>query len=106
MADDYQRKMRVEHALRERDARIAGMIIESVRHALDLLDEQPPSMLEAICDYLKDLRKTDPPLRQRPTRVARLGLREIQHDLQCCHLRALAAGCQRDCHCFVEDGLG
>ena len=59
MAEDYQRKMRVEHALRERDARIAGMIVESVRHALDLLDEQSPSMLEAICDYLKDLQRTE-----------------------------------------------
>jgi hypothetical protein len=51
--------MRVEQTLRERDARIAGMIVESVRHALDLLDEQPPSMLEAICDYLKDLQRTE-----------------------------------------------
>jgi hypothetical protein len=59
MADDYQRKMRIEHALKERDARVAGMIVESVRHALDLLDEQPPPMLEAICDYLKDLQKTE-----------------------------------------------
>ena len=59
MADDYQRKMSVEHALRQRDARIAGMIVESIRHALDLLDEQPPAMLEAICDYLKDLQRTE-----------------------------------------------
>ena len=59
MAEDYQRKMRIEHALQERDVRIAGMIVESVRHALDLLDEQPASMLEAICDYLKDLQKTE-----------------------------------------------
>jgi hypothetical protein len=59
MADEYQRKMRIEHALKERDVRIAGMIVESVRHALDLLDHQPPSMLEAICDYLKDLQKTE-----------------------------------------------
>jgi hypothetical protein len=58
MADDY-RKIRVEDALRERDVRVAGMIVESIRHALDLLDEQPPSMLEAICDYLKDLQKTE-----------------------------------------------
>ena len=58
MADDYP-KIRVEDALRERDVRIAGMIVESIRHALDLLDEQPPSMLEAICDYLKDLQRTE-----------------------------------------------
>jgi hypothetical protein len=58
MADDY-RKIRIEDALRERDVRIAGMIVESIRHGLDLLDEQSPSMLEAICDYLKDLQKTE-----------------------------------------------
>jgi hypothetical protein len=58
MADD-SRKIRVEDALKERDVRIAGMIVESIRHALDLLDEQPPSMLEPICDYLKDLQKTE-----------------------------------------------
>jgi hypothetical protein len=59
MADDYQTKMRIEHALKEQDVRIAGMIVESVRHALDLLDNQPPPMLEAICDYLKDIQKTE-----------------------------------------------
>ena len=59
MADDYQTKMRIEHALKEQDVRIAGMIVESVRHALDLLDNQPPPVLEAICDYLKDLQKTE-----------------------------------------------
>jgi len=57
MADNVQANMRAKYALKERDARIAELIVHSVWNVLDLIDEQSPSVLEALIDYTKDLEK-------------------------------------------------
>jgi hypothetical protein len=59
MADDTRTKTRIDYALKERDARIACHIVEGLRHSLDMLDEQPPTVLEPLIDYVTDLAKTD-----------------------------------------------
>jgi hypothetical protein len=59
MADDFQKRMRIEHALRERDIRIACLILESLRHGIELTREQSPTVLEALIDYAKEYQKPD-----------------------------------------------
>ena len=53
-----QVKLRVSHALRERNTRVACLIFESVRTALDLLDEQSPAVIEALIERTKDVQRT------------------------------------------------
>jgi hypothetical protein len=68
--DNLQTKLHIDHALSERDTRVACLIVEGIRNLLDLLDQQSPSVLEALIDHAKDL--------QRPGKAPthRYGLRE------------------------------
>jgi hypothetical protein len=54
MADKFQTQTRIKAALKERSVRMACLISESIRHALDLLDEQPPDVIEAMLDGAKE----------------------------------------------------
>ena len=56
-SDDLQTKLRIEHALSERNSRVACLIVEGLRNTIDLLDEQPPLVLEALIDHAKSLRQ-------------------------------------------------
>ena len=53
-----QVKLRVSRALRERNARVACLIFESIRTALDLLDQQSPAVIEALIEHAKDVQRT------------------------------------------------
>jgi len=53
-----QVKVRVSRALRERNTRVACLIFESIRTALDLLDEQSPVVIEALIEHTKDVQRT------------------------------------------------
>src|SRR5262249_30782476 len=53
MGDDVLTKLHISHALGERSARVASHIVETVDRVLDLLDEQPTAVLEALIDYRK-----------------------------------------------------
>jgi hypothetical protein len=52
-------EMEIGHALGESRTRVACLIVESIRIALDLLDEQTPTVIQALIDYSKSL-KGDP----------------------------------------------
>jgi hypothetical protein len=60
MADDIRNKMRMQYALKERDARSACHIVEAQRHIFDLIETQSPAVLEALLDYLKSIQRPAP----------------------------------------------
>jgi hypothetical protein len=47
-----ERKQRIEKALRDRDVRMACHIVDAVQHLLDLVEDQPPQVIEAMLDHL------------------------------------------------------
>jgi hypothetical protein len=53
-----ERKQRIEQALKERDVRTACHIVDAVQHLLDLIEDQPPQVIEAILDYVRELQRT------------------------------------------------
>jgi hypothetical protein len=57
MARD-QLQTQIKSALSERDTRVAVLVAESLRLALDLLDVQPPTVLEAIVSLAKERQHT------------------------------------------------
>jgi len=53
MGDDVLTKLHISHALGERSTRVASHIVETINRVLDLIDEQPTAVLEALIDYTK-----------------------------------------------------
>jgi hypothetical protein len=56
--DKLQTQLHIKSALEERDTRVAVLISESLGLALDLLDEQPPTVLEVIVSLAKERQRT------------------------------------------------
>jgi hypothetical protein len=56
---EYRIKQQVDAALKEQYIRSAAHIIEIVKRAMDLIDEQSPPVLESLIDYCDDLRRMD-----------------------------------------------
>jgi hypothetical protein len=56
---DDERKLRTHEALKERDIRIASLIVEGFQNTANLLDAQCPTVLEPLVAYAKELRKTE-----------------------------------------------
>jgi len=53
MGDDVLTKLHISHALGARSTRVASHIVETINRVLDLIDEQPTAVLEALIDYAK-----------------------------------------------------
>ena len=53
MGDDVLTKLHISHALGERSIRVASHIVETVNRVLDLLDDQPTAVIEALIEYRK-----------------------------------------------------
>jgi hypothetical protein len=51
MGDDLLTKLHVSHALGERSTRVASHIVETINRVVDLIDEQPTAVVEALIDY-------------------------------------------------------
>jgi hypothetical protein len=56
--DKLQTQLPIKSALSERDRRVAALIDQSLRLALDLLDEQPPAVIEVIVSLAKERQRT------------------------------------------------
>jgi hypothetical protein len=52
--DKLQTQLRIKSAMSERDTRVAVLIVENIRNALDLLDEQSPAVVEAMLEIGKE----------------------------------------------------
>jgi hypothetical protein len=52
--DVHHLKAQIEQALSDRDGRIAVLIVQSMMSVMDLFDEQPPTILEALVSYTRD----------------------------------------------------
>jgi hypothetical protein len=59
MGYDIETKMRIDHALKERDARNACHIVQALMSIFDLIDNQSVVVLEALIDYTKNLQRPD-----------------------------------------------
>jgi len=46
-------KLHISHALGERSTRVASHIVETINRVLDLIEEQPTAVIEALIDYAK-----------------------------------------------------
>ena len=53
MGDDVLTKLHISHALGERSIRVAAHIVETINRVLDLIDEQPSAVVDALIDYGK-----------------------------------------------------
>ena len=53
MGNDVLTKLHISHALGERSIRVASHIAETINRVLDLLDDQPTAVIEALIDYRK-----------------------------------------------------
>jgi hypothetical protein len=64
MSNDSETRTRIQYALKERDFRMAALIVQSVSHAMDLIEEQTPVVLDAMYEYCESIEKTVPKERQ------------------------------------------
>ena len=55
--DKFQTQRHIKSALSERDTRVAVLIVESIRNALDMLDQQSPAVIEAMLELGKELQQ-------------------------------------------------
>jgi hypothetical protein len=51
--DKFQTQLHIKADLKERSVRVACLIAEILRNALDLLEEQPPGVIEAMLEGLQ-----------------------------------------------------
>lgn len=66
-------KLRIGTALSERATRVAVLIVESIHLGVDLIDEQPTAVIEAIRDHVEQIIRDDPKSPRREFRAAMLG---------------------------------
>jgi hypothetical protein len=67
----FRTQLHIKSALNERSARVACLIAESIRNALDLLDEQSPDVIEAMLEHYKEAeRKGVGPEQRHDLRIA------------------------------------
>jgi hypothetical protein len=70
---DHLVKLRIGAALSERATRVAVLIVESVHLGVNLIDEQPTAVVEAVRDHLEQVIRDDPKSPRRELRDAMLG---------------------------------
>jgi hypothetical protein len=59
MSDDARTQADIRAALEQRNTRVAVLIVESILLGFDLLDEQPPAVIQALIDHVKDSLKRE-----------------------------------------------
>jgi hypothetical protein len=52
-----ERKQRIEQAIKDRDVRTACHIVDAVQHLLDLVEDQPPGVIEAMLDHVREMQR-------------------------------------------------
>jgi hypothetical protein len=57
-------KLDISHALGTRSTSVACHIVETINCVLDLLDEQPTAVVEALIDYVNQRQRQEPRARQ------------------------------------------
>jgi hypothetical protein len=63
--DKLQIQRGIQAALSERDNRVACLIVEGMGSLFDLLEEQSPSVIEALIEHVKNLERPGKGLKQR-----------------------------------------
>jgi hypothetical protein len=76
---ESQRRMRIEYVLKEREARSASHIAEALRHLMNLIDDQSPTVLEALTDYEKNLLKPGSGMPQHRHEIATAMVKYFEH---------------------------
>jgi hypothetical protein len=70
---DHLVKLRISTALSERATRMAVLIVESIHLGVDLIDEQPTAVVEAIRDHVEQVICDDPKSPRCELRAAMVG---------------------------------
>lgn len=47
----------ITEALRDRNVRMAALVIEGLRHSFDVLDDQPAEILALVLEHTRDLQR-------------------------------------------------
>jgi hypothetical protein len=61
---DELTKLHIKHGLEARSTRVACHIVETINCVLDLLDDQPTAVVEALIDYAKQRQRQERGARQ------------------------------------------
>jgi hypothetical protein len=56
---EYRIRQQIDAALKDQYIRSASHIVEIIKRAMDLTDEQPPPVLEALMDFCGEMRRQD-----------------------------------------------
>jgi hypothetical protein len=56
---DHLTKLQISHALGRRSTRVAVLIVEGLSNIMDLIEEQPSAVVEALLDYSKEKNRTE-----------------------------------------------
>ena len=55
---DHITKLNISHALGQRSTKVAVLIVEAIRNALELIDQQPSAVVEALVEHAKEIKHT------------------------------------------------
>jgi hypothetical protein len=58
--DAAQTRARISAALKDRNTRVASLIFEGIHRSLDLIETQPPAIILAMKDCIRQLEKDEP----------------------------------------------
>jgi hypothetical protein len=63
---DHLTKLEIRHALGQRSTRVAVLIVENIKNLVELIEEQPSAVVEALIDHSIELNRAerDTPKRQ------------------------------------------
>jgi hypothetical protein len=67
MDEALRKQTQLQRALKQRDVRVASLIVEGFHNSTELLDEQQPAVLEVLIEYVNDLVKNDSAATKRRT---------------------------------------
>jgi hypothetical protein len=59
MASDHLTKLNISHALGDRSTRVAVLIVENIKNLVEMIEEQPSAVVEALIDHSIELNRTE-----------------------------------------------
>jgi hypothetical protein len=68
--------------LKENDARIACLIVQSFRLMMDMIDKQSPAVIEALLDFAEDMHEPDSPDRKDRNAAKTALIQYVEHALR------------------------
>jgi hypothetical protein len=80
--NETRKKLRACRVLKDNDARIACLIVQSFRLMIDMIDKQSPAVIEALLDFAEDMQEPDIPARKDRSAVKAALIQYVEHALR------------------------